>query len=166
MNLNNSNNVSVAPPPHPETGQRCLLGVRNYRSQWKPPEYLELLGRRWYLQSAFIGSEWCGHQVALARSCNDRWSLYDSDGVRLGIGPLSWSVSSHEKWWEQVPYAVPFSNKGAQSKFCDVNPQNRHPLKIIHELLRAEGIRRFMKESQLENSQYMQVNVDWIYCSI
>lgn len=162
-----SNGHKFDPPRKPLKGEKCLLGIRNYRSKWKPPEYIELKemkGRRWRLQSCFIGSEWCGHQVSLARACDtNHWFLYDSDGVRIGIGPISWKTSSHEEWWKTLQAAIPFSNDSVKSKFCDVNPQNMHPLHIIHELLRAEGIENFMKDAELNNKAFMQVNVDWLY---
>lgn len=156
---------AVPPPPRPASSQPCLLGVRNHRSQWRPPARLRFGGREFRLQSAFIGSEWCGHQVSLARACGDRWALYDSDGTRLRIGPLSWEAADDE-WWDTLSYAIPFANKTQHSKFCDVNPRNRHPLRVVHDLLRAEGLRRFASESALSDKRHMQVNVDWIYSSV
>ena len=164
MDLTNSAGQRISPPPIPRGGQPCLLGVRNYRTTWQPPEHLTILGRRWTLQSAFIGSEWCGHQVALARSCGDRWALYDSDGVRLSIGPISWKVG-FEHFWDVLKYVIPFSNRSHQSKFCDMSPENKHPLKLVHALFEAEGIHNFMDKNSMYDKTHQQVNVDWIYSS-
>lgn len=167
-----NDDMKFSAPRKPMKGEKSLLGVRNYRSKWKPPEFLELAGeefegRRWRLQSAFIGSEWCGHQVSLARACDsNHWFLYDSDGVRLGIAPINWKADNHEEWWNTLQFIIPFSNDTSQSKFCDVNPQNLHPLHMIHELLKAEGLRKFIKETELNNKEFMQVNVDWIYSEL
>lgn len=167
MALPNARKEQVPPPPRADPTRPALLGVRTYRSHWRPPHALEHGGRRWLLQSAWVGSEYCGHQCALARvdACEpgvEQWALYDSDGVRLGIGPITWHTTAAE-WWDELPRVMPFTNKSASSKFCDMCPHNRHPMELVQRLLKVPAMERAAE--RMRSDAFRQVNVDWLYTS-
>lgn len=165
--LVNSKNVTLPCPP--EMGRfKGFLGIRTHRTRFVPRRYLKLKGKRWKLTAALIGSEYCHHQVALASTCdlNSTWAMYDSDGVRLGVGPMSWSVPgsmTDDEWWEVIHNITPVINWGANSRFCDMNPHNRHPMEMFNKTLAAEE-----KRHQLQTSDESQklVNMDWIYAEV
>jgi len=145
-----------------------LLGVRAYRGRYVPPFALLHGGRAWRLSSALIGSEFCGHQIALASHGHDqtKWALYDADAVRDRIGPLAWDMgegAGQAKWWEALEWLVPMMNATESSSFCDMNPRNRHPSEPLAAAFGAAGDRAAQALMLGMGQGPRTVNVDWIY---
>lgn len=161
-------------PRAPAPLEPVLLGVRTYRSRLQPPMRLSWRGESWLLRSALVGSEFCGHQVAIAAGDESRrwWAAYDADGVRLGIGPVSWQLGAEfgsasraaDVWWRSLGQMLPVTNEGDGSIYCDLNPQNRHPFEAV---IRAHEAARAGRATQGELAGAVTplrlVNVDWIY---
>jgi hypothetical protein len=156
-------NLAQLPPP-PENGERSILLVRTYRSDWRAPERLRHAGRAYHLVSALVGSEYCGHQVALSRSCESRtWCLSDSDAIRLGILPLCFRVPPGVAWHEAVTRAIPHSNANESSVFCDVSPSQRHPMRLMDDIMRAQGVGDVLAHLDAQSSEFKIVNVEYFY---
>ena len=154
-------------PPRPPTGTRepALLGVRVHRGHWRPPHTLLHGGRTYHLQSAMIGSEFCGHQCALARSRKNVYHFYDSDAVRLGIGPVGFR-SDRDELWKALQYVLPYSNNTPTSKFCDFSPHNRSPVSPLVDNLRAERAMAVLGNADTRAPKHRLVNVDWLYSTV
>ena len=119
----------------PKPDEFAILIVRCFRTQWIPRRRLKYKGRRYKLFSVFIGSEHCGHQIG-ASTCNGRvcrWAVADSDGSRLGIGPVFWRMKRFpgesrqqfkQRWWDSFASMIPLTifNRG---DVCDLSPHNR-----------------------------------------
>jgi hypothetical protein len=146
-----------------------LLGVRAHRKSHVPPFALSHGGHSWRLRSALVGSEFCGHQVALASHGRDqrKWALYDADAVRDCIGPIAWDTgegTGQSDWWTALEWILPLINSTDTSLFCDMNPRNRHPMEPIASAFGAAGGRA--AESVLRGlggPGHRTVNIDWIY---
>jgi hypothetical protein len=146
-----------------DEAEPCLLIVRTHRSRWRPPQVLDHAGRRFVLASAFIGSEHCGHQTGVSRSCEkDVWAFSDSDAIRLGIWPICFRVPPTAAWHEVVDRAVPYSNASDTNEFCDMSPKQRHPLKVVADHLRAQGLAA-AEALDTSSRAHDLVNVDYIY---
>jgi len=125
-------------------------------------------GRAWRLCSALIGSEFCGHQIALALHGRDqrKWALYDADAVRDGIGPLAWDIgedTGQAEWWAALEWLVPVMNSTKSSRFCDMNPRNRHPSEPLAAAFGAAGDRAAQSLLLAMGQGPRTVNIDWIY---
>lgn len=119
----------------PAANEFAVLVLRCFRTTYIPRRRLVYRGRRYRLVSVFIGSEHCGHQIG-ASTCNGRicrWAVADSDGSRLGIGPVFWRIRKepHEsnkefkqRWWDSFASMIPLTlfNHG---DVCDLSPHNR-----------------------------------------
>ena len=161
--------VTVDPPRAPADHEPAFLGVRVHRSYWKPPLTFEWGGegskRTFRLQGAALGSEFCDHQTALARSSEDVFHYFDSDAVRLGIGPLCFRTDD-DSWWAALDTVLQYSNNTAESKFCDFSPHNRSPLKAALDHLHASGDPMHVSAEDADGRQHRLVNVDWLYTSV
>lgn len=160
----------VRAPRHPQHGEPAFLGIRTYRSVHVPKFQFEYRGRLWKLRSAMIGSEFCGHQIAISTSCGDqgRWAVYDADGVKECIGPIAWDISENGNvnehlWWKLLDKMMPIINQAGGSTYCDMNPHNRHPLESVHRAYVAELGHSDVSSAHLKNTSNNQVNMDWIY---
>lgn len=153
--------VQMGPLRRPTGRETGFLGVRVGRSDWKPSLVLEHAGQEWELQGCFLGSEFCGHQTAIARSCPGSWSHYDSDACRLGVGPYSWQMNDKD-WWETLEHVMVFSNSTAMTKFCDFAPSNRHVLTVTKDVLSAHDIRDARVDTPAHDMA-RSLNVDWVY---
>jgi len=146
-----------------------LLGVRAHRQGHVPSFVVSHGGRTWRLRSALIASEFCGHQVALAALGFDqhKWALYDANAVREGISPVAWDIgegAGQAEWWTILEWILPIMNSTDTSRFCDMNPRNRHPMEPIASAIGAAGDRA--AESLLRGLRgpgHRTVNIDWIY---
>ena len=58
---------------------------------------------------------------------------------------------------------MPFTNKSASSKFCDMCPHNRHPMELVQRLLKVPAMERAAE--RMRSDAFRQVNVDWLYTS-
>lgn len=155
--------VSMPPLDRIRGAEPGFLGVRVGRAPWTPPLLLEHGGREWQLQGCFLGSEFCGHQTAIARACPGSWSHYDSDACRLGIGPYSWQMSDCG-WWETLEHVMAYSNSTAMTKFCDFAPSNRHVLTVTRQLLDAHGADGASVPLEANATDFARsLNVDWVY---
>ncbi len=167
--LKDARDVVIPPPRTPRKDERALLIVRTYRSRWRVPELVmyprdSTAARRYRLMSAFIGSEFCGHQVSVSRSCEpEMWSFSDSDAIRLGISPLCFHVPRTHAWHDVVTRAIPYSNASHNSEFCDMSPSGRHPLKVLDEHLRATNIASYIAHVDTSSSTHDLVNVDYVF---
>lgn len=163
--LRDAHDAPQPPPRAPRKGERAVLFVRTYRSRWRAPEVLVHRGKRYCLMSALIGSEFCGHQVGVSRSCEpEMWSFSDSDGIRLGISPLCFRVPSRARaWHEVVTRAIPYSNASQSSEFCDLSPSGRHPLKVVADHLRTSGLGALTEHVDVASTAHDLVNVDYVY---
>ena len=151
-------------PPAPSKDSRAVLLVRTYRTRWKAPERMEWNGRSYTLMSALIGSEFCGHQIAIARSCQpETWAVSDSDGIRLGILPICFRKPKGVAWAELAPRMIPFSNATNDSQFCDMSTSGRHPLKLLHDALAAQGAGDAMGAVDTDSRAHDLINVDLWY---
>lgn len=153
--------VDMGPLERPDGSGAAFLGVRVGRAPWRPKLTLEHDGREWELQGCFLGSEFCGHQTAIARACPGTWAHYDSDACRLGIGPYSWQ-SSDQDWWTTLEHVMAYSNSTSMTKFCDFAPQNRHVFTVTRDLLGAHGVHD-ADVGLTEHDQAHSLNVDWVY---
>lgn len=167
VTLKDAQGRDAAMPPKPGPGdKRAILLVRTYRSRWAAPEHLEYQGRKYRLVSALVGSEYCGHQVAISRSCEpDTWSVSDSDGIRLGVLPLCFRRPRDVPWHRLMKQMIPVSNSTANSNFCDMAPGGRHPLKLMHDSLKAQGLGEFTAHVDTEDTSQDLINVDYWYLS-
>lgn len=163
----------VSPPRKPSPNEPAFLGIRTYRSVHVPKFEIKYGGRIWKLRSAMIGSEFCGHQIAISSCCGSqgKWAVYDSDGVKECIGPVAWDISEtgddgEMRWWSVLDKVMPIINKTNSSKYCDMNPHNRHPLESVNRAYMAELGNSGVKENDLQNTHFNQVNLDWIYTSV
>ena len=142
--------------------------MRVHRSFWQPSldlEWPEGSGRTYRLVGCTLGSEFCGHQTAIACSTGDMYHFFDSDATRLGIGPMSWRTDDRS-WWASLDRVMQHSNNTADSKFCDFAPANRSPLQTTLEHLRASGSDpRGVNAELAEAHDHRLVNVDWLYTS-
>lgn len=172
IELNDSRDRKAPMPPDPQEGDRAILMVRTYRNRWQAPETLlwpprPTMGtkqRNYVLQSALIGSELCGHQIAIARSCEpETWSVSDSDGIRLGILPIAFRKPASLSWHALVPSMIPYSNATRTSEFCDMSPGGRHPLKVLHDTLKTQGLERYLQHVDTESTAHDLINVDYVY---
>ena len=171
IKMKNSREEDVELPPQMEK-YGCYMGIRTYRSQYKPARVMQKNGKTWKLFAAMIGSEYCGHQIAISSKCGDMngWAYYDSDAVKDKIGPISWTVpasSSDAEWWKLMDEITPIVNGAATTKYCDMNPHNRHPLTVLLDSLEAEGndvevLNKYKNTREDDNL----VNMDWLYVSI
>lgn len=148
----------------------CVLAVRVHRERWQPPWRLRHAGEEWTLQGALLGSEHCEHQCALCRTGKgNTWAFYDSDAVRLGIGPVCFRSKDEQSWYSDLLFTLPYSNHSATSRFCDFSPRNRHSLQVSHDLIRATGgatggaTREMLDHVDLEDSGQRLLNCDWVY---
>jgi hypothetical protein len=149
----------------------AFLGVRTYRSTHMPTFELVHGGRTWRLRSAMIGSEFCGHQIALSSCCRTqrKWAVYDSDAVRRGIGPIAWDMGAdagEAAWWRALEWIMPIHNATDKTRFCDMNPMNRHPMASIEAAYGAEGATLVQSTPPSGNMAHRTVNVDWIYTAV
>lgn len=152
----------AALPPVPGENERDILMVRTYRTRWAASETLAWGGRRYILMSMLIGSEHCGHQIGVARSCeDDTWAISDSDGIRKGVLPMCFRKPTGTKWATLAPKMVPYSNATSESEFCDMAPGGRHPLQTLHDTLKAQGLDAIAR--RIETSGKDLINVDYIY---
>jgi hypothetical protein len=153
-------------PRPPRKGEPSLLFVRVVQSVWKPPDVLTYSKNMFKVQGAFIGSEFCGHQTALARGSMNYWHHYDSDSVRMGIGPCAW-LSPSMRFWQDLGAVFGYSNNTDDSKFCDFSPHQRNALDLVKSHFRAHGVDIDAMESKQGaiNSQGAPnlINVDWVY---
>lgn len=156
--------VPVPAPRAAKPHEPALLGIRVHRSHWKPKKVMQHANLTYYLQGAMIGSELCGHQCSLARSANDTYHFYDSDGVRLGIGPICFQAGE-EDFWNCLQYVLPYSNNTDTSKFCDFSPHNRSPLKVLADNLHAENAAEVLEGVDTDAPAHRLVNVDWLYAT-
>lgn len=164
IKLKNSLGRVCDQPRHPRMDDTCVLFVRSHRSRWRAPYILVHKGMRFVLMSALIGSEFCGHQVAVARSCEpDTWGLSDSDGIRLGMSPIFFKIPRGREWHSVVTKCIPHSNSTSTSNFCDMSPSNRHPLKPIHDQLASQGINIISDSVDVDATKHDLINVDYIY---
>ena len=161
-------------PPHPGAGDRAVLLVRTFRTRWDAPETLEWpppgggeTPRTYRLMSALVGSEFCGHQISIARSCeDDTWSISDSDGIRLGVLPLCFRRPKRTEWHSLLARMMPYSNASATSTFCDMSPSGRHPLKLLHDTLKSQGLDEHTRHVNVESTEHDLINVDFLYLQI
>lgn len=153
--------VTMPPLRRPRGREQGFLGVRVGRSDWKPSLILEHAGQEWELQGCFLGSEFCGHQTAIARPCHGSWSHYDSDACRLGVGPYSWQMNDKD-WWKTLEHVMVFSNSTAMTKFCDFAPMNRHVLTVTNDILDAHNLKG-AKPGTPSHDIARSLNVDWVY---
>lgn len=144
----------------------ALLVVRVFRSHWSPVPRVRYKGRRYYLTAAMIGSEHCGHQVAVSAvappSCSS-WAHSDSDATRKKIGPMFWTICKREdesnsdyikRWkqmWEDMIPATLFGD----NEVCDLNPVNRS----------TYTLQTHFRVVDEKNNQPGVVNTDFIYLS-
>lgn len=167
--LQDSHGRDATMPPAPQHGERALLLVRTYRTRWKAPERLEWgdgarKKKRYTLMSALIGSEFCGHQISIARSCEDgTWAVSDSDGIRLGILPICFRKPKGVEWADLVPQMIPFSNATNDSQFCDMATSGRHPLKLMHDTLAAQGAAEVLESVDTNSRAHDLINIDFWY---
>lgn len=162
--LNDAHDRPAAMPPEPAAQDRSVLVVRTYRTRWKAPETLQWGGRAYRLMSALIGSEFCGHQIAIARSCEaDTWSVSDSDGIRLGILPICFRKPKGTPFHELAPRMIPYSNATSTSNFCDMSLGGRHPLKVLHDTLRSQGLAEVTHDIDSDSTAHDLINVDYVY---
>ena len=164
--LRNSKNVLYDTPPE-EGNHGGFVGIRTYRGDHIPSRTLMHNGKKYILTAALIGSEYCGHQIAIASTCDDtnKWAFYDSDALRTGIGPISWHISegaSDTEWWKVLHDITPIINKSIGTKYCDMNPHNRHPLKMLGMTFKAENKLNVL-EKHITSNKHNLVNMDWIY---
>ena len=158
-------------PRVPTESERCVLFVRTYRSRWRPPQSLSYvdstsISRTFVLVSAFIGSEWCGHQVSINRSCErDVWAFSDSDAIRMGISPICFHIPSNSVWHSEVTLAIPYSNASATNEFCDLSPSQRHPRQVVKDHLNALSMTSVLS-MDTSSTEHDFVNVDYIYLSV
>lgn len=151
-------------PPRPAAGERALLLVRTYRTRWKAPERLTWQGKAYTLMSALIGSEFCGHQISVARSCEDEtWAVSDSDGIRLGIRPICFRRPKSMALADLLPKMIPFSNATSNSQFCDMSTAGRHPLKLMHDALVAQHADNVLSGVDTDSTAHDLINVDYWY---
>lgn len=162
----------VSAPRKPTGDELAFLGIRTYRAMYVPKFEFEYQGRRWKLRSAMIGSEFCGHQIAISSCCGEqsRWAAYDSDGVKECIGPIGWDISENgnvnEKlWWGLLDKILPVINQSENSTYCDMNPHNRHPLESVNRAHIAEFGTSGVQKTDLQTTHFNRVNIDWIYTS-
>lgn len=159
-----ANEARVPPAPRPTKRDRALLLVRTYRTRWDAPERLEFDGRVYTLQSALVGSEFCGHQTSIARSCEkDTWAMSDSDAIARGILPFVFRKRPGDAWAPTMSRMLPVSNASSQSKFCDMAPAGRHPLKLVHDALKAQGAPSVLRHVDTSSSAHDLINVDYWY---
>lgn len=163
---------TVRAPRHPEAGEPAFLGIRTYRSVHVPKFAFRYKGRVWKLRSAMIGSEFCGHQIAISCSCEGqgKWAVYDADGVKESIGPIAWDIAekgevNEKRWWQLLDKILPIINQTSGSTYCDMNPHNRHPLESVNRAHVAEMGHSGVQPIDLQTTRYNQVNMDWIYTS-
>lgn len=168
-NINESaldGNGAYVPPPRELAllHEPCMLCIRVHRNYYTPPMQLIHKGRTFVLQSCLIGSEWCGHQCALARGDQNIWHYMDSDAGRCAIGPFSFRLDEG-RFWEDLQYVLPSSNHSSTSKFCDMAPHNRSPFELQLEGLKAEGV-DVPEHKSMREDRHKVVNADWMYVSI
>lgn len=141
------------PPVQMANDQTCLLAVRCFRTNWRPKRRINHGGRRFYLASAMIGSEHCGHQIGLSTCDYDdatnlaesresgrkgpriaRWSVSDSDSIRKGISPTFWrikrmtnesSADFSKRWWKAWGEMIPVTIFRNRTTICDLSSHNR-----------------------------------------
>lgn len=154
--------VPCARPP--KDMEPAILGVRVHRAHYKPPLVRKHAGRTYHLQSCLIGSEWCTHQCSLARGDGGWWHYMDADAGRLRIGPFSFRLDD-ERFWEDLMHVLPYSNVTESSRFCDMAPHNRSPMKVHLDAMRAVGakVHDSVAEKAMNAPDTRLVNVDWIY---
>lgn len=167
--------VKVPAVRESETAPDILL-VRTYRTRWDAPQRL-----RWppgseqddergeyELVSACIGSEFCHHQTAIARSCEPcTWSFSDSDSIRCGIHPICFRVaprkSTRASWSRTIARLLPTTNATSDTNFCDMAPGGRHPLAAVKEALDAQGLGEYMRNVNTDSTEHDLINVDYFY---
>lgn len=168
--LTDARGASVAPPRAPRADEPGFLSVRTYHADFMPSLELVHAGRRWRLRSALVGSEFCGHQTALACCSADgrAWASYDSDAVRRRIGPVAFEVGAPgvplatQTWWDALDRVLPVINNTSTSRYCDMNPRNRHPLESIARAYRTHaGVATAPMETS--DASLNTVNMDWLY---
>ena len=114
--------------------------------------------------SALSGSEYCGHQVAISRSCEDcTWSLSDSDAIRLGISPLCFRVDPKRPWHETVTRVIPHSNATSTSEFCDMSPKPRHPMQLMRDTMQPHADAARQLAHAKDDAEFHLVNVEYFY---
>jgi hypothetical protein len=150
----------------PRSDETSLLVVRVFRTRWSPTPRFVHRGRRYRLTAALIGSEHCGHQVAVSTvalpSCST-WALSDSDATRKGIGPMYWSVrrKSNEskraylaRWRRMWSDMIPATIFGGND-VCDLNPINRS----------TYTLQKYSRTVDDNSGKPGVVNTDFIYMS-
>jgi len=153
-------NKDRASPPSPPV----FVGLRVHRMQKRPPLTWKVGERTYKLQGFLSGSEFCGHQTCVSRGCSPSvWHHSDSDATRLKIGPVSFKIDKGENVWDQMDKLLPHSNWTDDSRFCDMAPSNRSPLKVSLSSLKAEGVPIPPSLVKKENKEQGLVNVDYLY---
>ena len=148
--------------PLQEADAPRFVGVRVQRSAWEAPLTLRHRKRTWHLCGGFLGSEYCEHQTCLARlGTSNLFAFYDADAVRLGVGPTFFRVEDAAKWTSNLEVCIPYSNHTEESRFCEFNPSNPHPLKVSSQNLVASGGKRI--DPKHMGGQRL-LNAEWIYC--
>lgn len=163
---------TVRAPRRPRKDEPAFLAIRTYHSVHVPKFEFMYDGRIWKLRSAMIGSEFCGHQISISSSCEGqgKWAVYDADGVKECIGPIAWDIAENgeineTRWWQLLDKILPIINQTDESAYCDMNPHNRHPLESVHRAHVAEVGYSGVQATDLKDTRYNQVNMDWIYTS-
>ena len=175
----------MQPPPEPRPSDPAsLLGVRvSGRKAWKPVETLVHRGHSYRLCGAFLGSQFCGHQTALARLSdwsnlpNDddesartglaTYAFADADAAARQIGPITWK-SKPDALFGDMAVVLPFSLEVEGSRYCNFDPANKEPNAVLRSHVTAQlGAQADSGGSGLPPSgdrDHGFVNVDWVYC--
>lgn len=147
---------------------RFRRGAHGTNEAHRPPRRIRVGGRRYRLAAMMIGSEHCGHQIAVAAPTDDwaSWSMCDSDQRRHGIGPICWEVdrtASQKEWWDTFRTMVPvtFFSKG----YCDLSPHNL-PVGQLEEEQRYKRVEDDNSYRGVENAAMAGLtNMDFLYMS-
>lgn len=146
----------------PVEGENHLICIRCFRTKYTPRRRLRYGGRTYRLVSVLIGSEHCGHQIAVStrnmRVC--RWAVADSDASRHGIGPMFFQFRREpgecmadfsRRWWDSITNSIPVT-VFERSTLCDLSPENRKT--------------GYLQKKVKEDDRAGVVNSDFIYLHI
>lgn len=139
----------------------------------QPTPVLTRGGRKYKLISMLIGSEHCGHQIASASpgSSAQQWAMSDSDGRRLGMGPVHWSIDpakgtskeqALQEWWKAWRSMIPAINFAGG--VCDLSPHNR-PFDELTKLNENVVHVRSTTEKTIYDPTAGLTNIDLMYMS-
>ena len=121
-------------------------------------------GGEYDLNAVMVGSEFCGHQTCIARSCEaDTWMFSDSDAIRQGISPICFRKPRGAAWHALMRDVLPTSNASDTTQWCDMYPSGRHPLHVVKRGLEAEGVHAPLRDVDTASRAHDLINCDYIY---